>query len=143
MASKGQRTGMRGVYHVAAELIKRGLIVSPTSRSAAGADLLVTDESCSRAFSVQVKTNSKPASFWLVGKHAATLRATSHIYVLVNLNEKNGVDFHEYFVIPSRVLSKMVTKERRPNSIWYSVYRPDLKRYRDKWECFGAHAKAI
>jgi hypothetical protein len=39
---------MRGVYLVAAELSRLGFIVSPTSRSAAGADLLVTSSSCSR-----------------------------------------------------------------------------------------------
>jgi len=38
LASKGQMTGMLGVYLVAAELSKRGFIVSPTSRSAAGAE---------------------------------------------------------------------------------------------------------
>ena len=56
--SKHELTGMRGVYLVAAELSARGLVASPTSRSAAGVDLLVTDERCARAFSVQVKTKS-------------------------------------------------------------------------------------
>lgn len=83
--SKHQQTGMRGVYLVAAALAARGLVVSPTSRSAGGADLLVIDESCSKAFSVQVKTNSKPASFWLVGLKAQGINAASHIYVFVNL----------------------------------------------------------
>jgi len=44
MPSKGQQTGMRAVYLVAAELVGRGLIVSPTSRNAFGADLLVTND---------------------------------------------------------------------------------------------------
>ena len=39
-------TGMIGVYLTAAELSKRGFIVSPTSRGAEGADLLVTDQEC-------------------------------------------------------------------------------------------------
>jgi len=56
MASKHQLTGMTGVYLVAAELSKRGFIASPTSRSAQGADLLVTDTDCKRSFAVQVKT---------------------------------------------------------------------------------------
>jgi hypothetical protein len=46
---------MRGVYLVASELARLGFIVSPTSRSAIGADLLVTNQSCKKAFSVQVK----------------------------------------------------------------------------------------
>jgi hypothetical protein len=44
MASKQQMTGMLGVYLTAAELVKRGFIVSPTSRSALGADLYQSAE---------------------------------------------------------------------------------------------------
>ena len=48
MAKNAIISGMTGVYLVAAELSKRGFIVSPTSRGAEGADLLVTDqERCS------------------------------------------------------------------------------------------------
>ena len=50
MASKQQLTGMRGVYLVAAELSRLGLIASPTSRSAIGADILATDQSCQKNF---------------------------------------------------------------------------------------------
>jgi hypothetical protein len=64
MASKGQFTGMIGSFLVAAQLSARSLIASTTSRSAAGADILVTDAECHVAFSVQVKTNSKSAGFW-------------------------------------------------------------------------------
>ena len=42
MTHKKQITGMRGVYLVAAELAAQGLIVTATSRSAFGADLLVS-----------------------------------------------------------------------------------------------------
>jgi hypothetical protein len=76
---------MRGVFLVAAELASRGFIVSTTSRSAAGADLLVTTDTCASAHSVQVKTNAVVFGFFLVGKHARDHRARSHIYVLVNL----------------------------------------------------------
>ncbi|MBA7572724.1 hypothetical protein ES708_14510 [subsurface metagenome] len=48
---------MRGVYLVAAELAQRGFIASPTSRSARGADILVADQNCKHACSLQVKTN--------------------------------------------------------------------------------------
>jgi hypothetical protein len=72
-------TGMRGVYLVAAELAKRGFVVSPTSRSAMGADLLVTDQKCKRAFSVQVKTNGRTFNFWLIGKRAKETVSGTHI----------------------------------------------------------------
>ena len=76
MPATGQGTGMRAVYQVAAELVARGLIVSPTSRSAYGADLLVTDGGCRRAFSVQVKANRRPAGFWLVNEKSKRLGST-------------------------------------------------------------------
>jgi len=64
--SKGQKTGMRGVYLVTAELSRLGFIVSPTSRSAAGADILVTEQKCQRTYSVQVKTNAGISSKYLL-----------------------------------------------------------------------------
>jgi hypothetical protein len=88
MANKAQMTGMRGVFLVAAELTEQRLVVSPTSRSAFGADLLVADQKCRRAWSVQVKTNAGRPTFWLL-KHARGTKSDSHIFVLVNLGEKN------------------------------------------------------
>jgi len=74
-----QITGMQGVYLVAAELTKRGLVVSPTSRSAFGADLLVTDQECKKAWSVQVKTNVGRPRFWLLNKRSRETKSDTHI----------------------------------------------------------------
>lgn len=79
---------MRGVYLVAAELSKRGFIASPTSRSAMGADVLVTDQACQRAYSVQVKANAGTFGFWLLSKKAKEAVSKSHVYALVNLKNK-------------------------------------------------------
>jgi hypothetical protein len=68
MASKGQMTGMLGAYLAAAKLTQKGLVVSVTSRNARGADLLVTDQEYKKTWSVQVKTNRKPATFRLLSK---------------------------------------------------------------------------
>ena len=76
-----QQAGMRGVYLVAAELSRLGYSVSPTARNAAGADLLVFDPATSRAASIEVKTNGKRASFWLVGEHGKERRSASHTSV--------------------------------------------------------------
>lgn len=85
MASKGQLTGMRGVYLAAAELSKLGLIASPTSRSARGTDILATDQHCKKSWSIQVKTNARTHGFWLVGKTAKDTVSKTHIYVLINI----------------------------------------------------------
>ena len=140
MPSKGQITGMRGVYLVAAELSRLGFIVSPTSRSAAGADLLVTNHSCSRAFSVQVKTNARTFRYWLVGENALNLKARSHIYVLVNLKQKPGKDEEEFFVVLSATLAKLTREHKRTRSTWYSVARASILGYRDRWKVFGSPA---
>ena len=132
---KQQQTGMRGVFLVAAELVARGLIVSPTSRSAFGADLLVTDDRCRRAYSVQVKTNAAHPNFWLLNKRAKQVKSPSHVYVFVNLSAPDGPP--EYFVVPSRVVAKRMHTKRRRSSTWYAFWRDDALRYRNKWAILG------
>jgi hypothetical protein len=104
MATNQQISGMQGVYLVAAELSRLGFIVSATSRGAAGADLLVTDQKCKKAFTVQVKTNKRNFSFWLVGEKAKEFSSKTHIYVLVNI-KKNGKEI-EYYVVPSNIVTQ-------------------------------------
>ena len=126
-----QLSGMRGVYLVAAELVGRGFIVSVTSRSAAGADLLVTDETCNRAWSVQVKATPKATTYWLLGPKARQLRARSHVYVFV----ARMAGRPEFYVVPSGVVAKNVRVVKRRASTWYSWIKRD--RYRDAWHAFG------
>jgi hypothetical protein len=130
-AAKGQMTGMLGVYLVAAELTKRGFIVSPTSRSAFGADLLVTDERCSKAWSIQVKTNRKAASFWLLSRHAADLQSDSHVYVFVNLR---GDERPDYFVALSADVARLhrVSKSST-GSVWWSIDAEKIRDRKDGW----------
>lgn len=133
--SKHQQTGMRGVFLAAAELAGRGLLVSPTSRSAIGADLLATSPDCLRAYSVQVKTNARAASFWLMSAKSQQLAARSHIYVFVNIRQ-NGKP-HDFYVVPSTTVTKFIRISRRPSSTWYSIYRGDIERYQNRWQLFG------
>jgi hypothetical protein len=135
MPTKGQMTGMCGVYLVAAELSRLGFIVSPTSRNARGADLLVTDQTCCIAWSVQVKTNKKPANFWLVGKHARNLKSDSHAYVFVNLK---GDGRPECIVASStHVASKVKVKTSTTGSVWYEFRRVDRPCEEEGWGLFG------
>ena len=139
MANLRQLTGMRGVYLVAAELSRIGLIVSPTSRGAAGADILATDPSCSKAFSVQVKTNASTFGFWLVGPKALEIKSRSHIYVFVNIRGKDAAEKVEYYVVPSSVVAKKThhgTSKTRKWSEWWEFRLESAKPYRDKWQVF-------
>ena len=102
----------------------------------AGADLLVTDHNCQNAYSIQVKTNAKPASFWLVGEKAKHLVSPTHIYVFVNLRPKDGR--HEYFVVPSAIVAEKTRVSLRKNSTWYEFNKRDAQSYRDAWAVVGA-----
>jgi hypothetical protein len=132
MAPKAQMTGMLGVYQTAVELTRLGLIVSPTSRSAIGADLLVTDPGCQKVWSVQVKANALRAGFWLVGLKAREISSPSHVYVLVNAAASR---LPEFYVVPSEAL--MVDTKIRTSatgSVWFEYYKNEA--YRDKWSLF-------
>lgn len=134
-----QMTGMQGVFLVAAELTRNGLIVSPTSRSSFGADLLVTDQECRRTWSVQVKTNAGCPTFWLLNKHCSETWSKTHIYVLVNLGQTNPRRKGEpdFYVVPSKVLATgMEVKKRRTGSIFYMIRRSEIRRYKDGWAIF-------
>jgi len=124
------------VYLTAVELVKRGFIVSPTSRSAMGADLLVTDQRCRKAWSVQVKTNAKTAKFWLTSPTMRDMVSPSHIYVFVNV-PRNAKSAPKFYVVPSRVVASTVrvTPPRSTGSVWH-FYRRDDK-FEDNWKVFG------
>ena len=134
MAYKTQMTGMRGVYLVAAELSKLGFIVSPTSRSAAGADLLVTDQKCKKTYSVQVKTNAKTFNFWLIGNKAKDTVSDTHIYVLVNIRQnKKDEEKIEYFVVPS----KRLASGGYHKGDWPNIGREKILDCENNWKIFG------
>lgn len=140
-------TGMQGVYLVATELTKRNLIVSPTSRSAFGADLLVTDDRCKHAWSVQVKTNFGRPKNWLLNKDARETTSDTHIYVLVNLGQKNdhqkslGPDF---YVVPSHILALRMRKtppRGRKGTIFYFISEDEVHKFKNRWALFGKPAQ--
>jgi hypothetical protein len=131
--SKGQLTGMQGVFLVAAELAGLGFVASPTSRSAAGADLLVVNQVGSRTFSVQVKTNRVSPGHFLIGK-SAIHAAPNYLFVLVNIKKEPP---HEFYIVPSAYIVKNIIVTKRPNSTWYGVPRDTVKKFRDKWSLFG------
>jgi hypothetical protein len=128
------QTGMQGVFLVAAELTSRGFIVSLTSRNAFGADLLVTDQQCKQAWSVQVKTNSQKMTYWLLGRQAKNLNSPSHVYVFVTLNGNQRPEFH---VVASDCVANHVYEDKSPSGTWYSFDRSDLKPDSEGWEVFG------
>lgn len=139
MSIAKQLTGMRGVYLVAAELCRLGFIASPTSRSAIGADILATDQACSRAYSIQVKTNAKTFGFWLLSEKARTMVAPNHVYVFVNI--RDGKETVEFYIVPSAVLAeKMVSGFSKTGEMsqWHQFNLSDAKPFQNNWALFGS-----
>jgi hypothetical protein len=127
---------MQGVYLVAAELTGQEFIVSVTSRNARGADLLVTDQGCQRAWSVQVKATHQNRGFWLLGEDAKNIKSPTHVYVFVNLK---GKERPAYYVVPSEFVAANVKEDRSKKSgkLFYYLNRTDAEPYLEKWNFFG------
>lgn len=138
MPSKSQFTGMRGVYLVAAELSRRGFVASPTSRSARGADILVTDEHCRHTWSVQVKTNARTFGHWLLNPEARKMVSPSHLYVFVNL-KKDGADI-EYFVVPSKRVARTMDDAKIHGVWWHGISLAKVRKYKDRWDLLSKHS---
>jgi hypothetical protein len=133
MASKHQMTGMLGVYLVAAELTKLGLIVSVTSRNAKGADLIAVSPSYKKAWSIQVKTNSRPSKYWLLSKDFKKSVAKQLIYVFVNIRTNDQAD---YYVAPSTHVARYGKVFPRPNSTFYGYDRVKANQFHNNWSLF-------
>jgi hypothetical protein len=135
IARDKQLIGMRGVYAAAAELSRLGLIVSPTSRSAYGVDLLVTDPAHQRAWSVEVKTTerSPPGRNCVVSKHAERTASPTHIYIFVHFDNERP----QFLVVPSQVVASTLRSAPRPKGPWYWFDRANAPYPLGSWDAFS------
>jgi len=118
------------------KLSRLGFIASPTSRSAIGADILVTDQECKETYSIQVKANTRTFGFWLLSKKAQTMVSPHYIYVFVNLRDRKGVESTEFYIVPSAIVArKMVsgTSKTRAWKEWHQFNLIDAKPYLNDW----------
>ena len=97
---------------------------------------------------MQVKTNFGRPTFWLVNKHSDQIASPSHVFVLVNLNQRNPRQQTrppEFYVVPSRIVAKRmrITPPRKSGAIFYSVFANDVAKYRDRWSVFAKRVTAF
>jgi hypothetical protein len=89
-----------------------------------------------------VKTNVGRPTFWLLNKHSSVTKSDTHIYVLVNLGQKNPRQMREgpdFYVVPSRVLARRMRRtppERRSSTVFYWIHRDKVKDYKNDWNVF-------
>jgi hypothetical protein len=63
-------------------------------------------------------------------KSKETVRNT-HFYLLVNIKNDNDI---EYYVVPSKIISRKMVIEKTDRGTWYAISRFDVEKYKDKWE---------
>jgi hypothetical protein len=104
-------SGLTAEYLVAAELSKRGLIASMTIKNMPGIDIVVTDETASKIFGIQVKAKQDMAKkkVWTLGKADENRFSDNLFYVFVNLPVKKAAE-PEYYLFPSREVTSRIKK---------------------------------
>lgn len=106
-----QLSGIAGEYYVAAELSRRGYLAAITLRNSDGIDILVSNQSGERTFSIQVKTTQNKRK-WILGKKVEEDTAANKFYIFVNIpNELNSLP--EYLIVRAKDLAKNIFEGHR------------------------------
>lgn len=99
--------GVAGEYLVAGELSLRGCIASITLRNSRGIDIIASNSDATKSVSIQVKTNSKGESKWILNQKSETFYSENYYYVLVALNAIG--ERPKYYVVPSKTVAEFIS----------------------------------
>lgn len=106
-----QLSGIAGEYYVAAELSRRGYLAAITLRNSDGVDILASNESGEKTFSIQVKTTQNKRK-WILGKKVEEDKSANKFYAFVNIpNELNSLP--EYYIVRAKDLAKNIYEGHR------------------------------
>ena len=142
-------SGVAGEYYVAAELSRRGFMASIMLRNNDSVDILASNLSGKKIFSVQVKTNQNGKREWILKKKAEE-PINSLIYIFVSL--KDGLTRPEFFLIPSLELSAIIKNDhikwlsgiaksgRTRNDSDMRKFRDYAGAYLEKWDILLSEA---
>lgn len=83
-----QLIGAAGVYHVASELSRRGMIALPTIRNTKGYDVIVADPDGKRYANIDVKTSQRCVTYWPMPSSKSVHSGDNDYYVLLRWNKK-------------------------------------------------------
>ena len=137
--------GTIGTYLAAAELARRGFIVSALSQTAKGIDILAANPGTLAPVAIQVKTTTKKRAEWMLNHKAEDYTAPGLFYCLVKLADDGRAEF---FVVPSRVVATSVRASHRK---WMKaggrdspirLFRDPDGKWLDRWDVLdGASVK--
>lgn len=109
--------GSAAQFFVAGELCRRDLVAVVTMGNTPNTDILCSNTEGTRFVHIQVKTYVPGNKTVTVGFKAEKNSGDNFIWVLAGIPKANSNDVFEYFVIPSPVVSKNVSKAHQ---LWLS-----------------------
>lgn len=98
-------------FFVAAELCRREYVALVTMGNTPNTDVLVSNREGTKFVHVQVKTYKPQDRTVSVGKKAEKNYGKNFIWILAGIPTAKQTEDFEYYIVPSRVMSKNVTKE--------------------------------
>ena len=108
-SDKSGRIGIAGEFFVAAELTRRGYVVSLTSKNTKMLDLLVSDKRGQRQVAIQVKACDDAKRLkWKMSDSVEKADSSNLFFVLVNMND--GAE-PSYYVVPSKYIAYRVRED--------------------------------
>lgn len=103
-----QLSGITGEYYAAAELSRRGYIAAITLRNSDGVDILVSNISGDRLFSIQVKATQNKRK-WVLSKKVETDYSERKYFVFVCIPPQLE-QLPEFVIVHSEILAKKIEK---------------------------------
>jgi hypothetical protein len=97
-------SGVAGEYLVAGQLSNLGYLATITLRNSKGIDILCSNETGDKIVSIQVKTNQRSESGWVLDEKAEKHFNEKFFYVFVKLNNDTN-KVHEFFIVPSQIVA--------------------------------------
>ena len=114
--------GACGVFHVSAELSRRGWIAMPTIRNTAGIDLIASKGD--RTVTIQVKTNNTGKASFPMNKKGEDLVESNLYYVFVSL--KGEFERPDFYIVPAALVANYIKKT-------HEKFVTSPPRRKDKW----------
>ena len=97
--------GNAGEYFVAGELERRGFTCAVPMSNTKDFDILAISRETYNQYAIQVKTNKGKDKSWVLSKKNEDLIKDNIIYILVNLNELDQVEYH---IVLSEIIANTI-----------------------------------
>jgi hypothetical protein len=146
--ARGHRifTGVAGEYFVAAELSRRGAVVTITSKNTPDVDILASNSGGTKLVQIQVKAGRNDTGGFIIGSRRQKFGVnTFYVFVLLKGDAKP-----EYWIIPYNEVRSIAeheynawlrkggeSRKKAPVTLRWKHLKTDLYKYHDSWKTLG------